>query len=135
MGKKGKGTGSFGKRRNKTHTLCRRCGKRSFHIQKTVCGACGYPSAKIRGCKFYHHSLLYFFNLCRTLTFDMQMWQGMPKAENVHHSLTVKDTQRRNLSVEYIKCHMCYPLSSSFAVLRLSHRDSNIRRQHFLLNL
>ena len=48
MGKKGKGTGSFGKRRNKTHTLCRRCGKRAFHIQKSVCAACGYPSAKIR---------------------------------------------------------------------------------------
>merc|ERR1712031_30217 len=49
MGKKGKGTGSFGKRRNKSHTLCPRCGKRSYHIQKSTCAACGYPSAKIRG--------------------------------------------------------------------------------------
>ncbi|CAN1285889.1 60S ribosomal protein L37-3, partial [Linum perenne] len=31
----GKGTGSFGKRRNKTHTLCVRCGRRSFHLQKS----------------------------------------------------------------------------------------------------
>ncbi|MCO5611844.1 hypothetical protein L7F22_066103 [Adiantum nelumboides] len=31
----GKGTGSFGKRRNKLHTLCRRCGRTSFHIQKS----------------------------------------------------------------------------------------------------
>ncbi|GAB2293539.1 hypothetical protein Dimus_027746 [Dionaea muscipula] len=32
----GKGTGSFGKRRNKTHTLCVRCGRRSFHLQKST---------------------------------------------------------------------------------------------------
>merc|ERR1712205_22873 len=48
MGKKGKGTGSFGSRRNKSHTLCRRCGKRSYHIQKSTCAACGYPSAHTR---------------------------------------------------------------------------------------
>jgi len=48
MGKAGKGTGSFGKRRNKTHTLCRRCGSRSLHIQKGDCSSCGYPSARIR---------------------------------------------------------------------------------------
>ncbi|KAI8475152.1 MAG: ribosomal protein L37 component of cytosolic 80S ribosome and 60S large subunit [Monoraphidium minutum] len=48
MGKKGKGTGSFGKRRNKTHTLCRRCGRRSYHIQKSTCSSCGYPAARIR---------------------------------------------------------------------------------------
>ncbi|URD89261.1 serine threonine-protein phosphatase [Musa troglodytarum] len=46
--RKGKGTGSFGKRRNKTHTLCVRCGRRSFHLQKSRCGACGYPSSRIR---------------------------------------------------------------------------------------
>ncbi|KAI6690036.1 hypothetical protein NL676_026864 [Syzygium grande] len=44
----GKGTGSFGKRRNKTHTLCVRCGRRSFHLQKSRCGACGFPSARKR---------------------------------------------------------------------------------------
>jgi len=43
-----KGTSSFGKRRNKTHTLCRRCGKSSFHIQKKTCASCGYPATKIR---------------------------------------------------------------------------------------
>ncbi|KAF8058473.1 RpL37a [Scenedesmus sp. PABB004] len=48
MGKKGKGTGSFGKRRNKTHTLCRRCGRRSYHIQKSTCASCGYPAARLR---------------------------------------------------------------------------------------
>ncbi|RWW72319.1 hypothetical protein BHE74_00019904 [Ensete ventricosum] len=47
-GLQGKGTGSFGKRRNKTHTLCVRCGRRSFHLQKSRCGACGYPSSRIR---------------------------------------------------------------------------------------
>ncbi|CAN6236849.1 unnamed protein product, partial [Urochloa humidicola] len=44
----GKGTGSFGKRRNKTHTLCIRCGRRSFHLQKSTCSSCGYPAARIR---------------------------------------------------------------------------------------
>jgi len=43
-----KGTSSFGMRRNKTHTVCRRCGKVTLHIQKKVCSACGFPSAKIR---------------------------------------------------------------------------------------
>lgn len=43
-----KGTQSFGKRHNKTHTLCRRCGRSSYHIQKKRCSACGYPNAKIR---------------------------------------------------------------------------------------
>ena len=32
----------------KTHTTCRRCGRTSFHIQKKVCAACGYPSARNR---------------------------------------------------------------------------------------
>ena len=43
-----KGTSSFGKRHNKTHTLCRRCGRRSLHIQKHTCASCGYPAATIR---------------------------------------------------------------------------------------
>ena len=46
-----KGTSSFGKRRNKTHTLCRRCGRSSYHIQKSKCAQCGYPSRKLRHCK------------------------------------------------------------------------------------
>ncbi|KAL9688570.1 hypothetical protein QQ045_032993 [Rhodiola kirilowii] len=44
----GKGTGSFGKRRNKTHKLCVRCGRRSFHLQKSRCSACAYPAARTR---------------------------------------------------------------------------------------
>ncbi|XP_020714316.1 probable 60S ribosomal protein L37-A isoform X1 [Ceratitis capitata] len=43
-----KGTSSFGKRHNKTHTLCRRCGRSSYHIQKSTCSQCGYPAAKLR---------------------------------------------------------------------------------------
>ena len=43
-----KGTQSFGKRHTKTHTLCKRCGKTSFHCQKKVCSQCGYPAAKLR---------------------------------------------------------------------------------------
>ncbi|XP_052479638.1 60S ribosomal protein L37-3-like [Gossypium raimondii] len=44
----GKGIGSFGKRRNKTHTLCVRCGRRSFHFQKSRCFACAFPAARKR---------------------------------------------------------------------------------------
>ncbi|KAK9453276.1 ribosomal protein L37e-domain-containing protein [Dipodascopsis uninucleata] len=43
-----KGTTSLGKRHNKSHTLCRRCGRRSYHVQKSTCSSCGYPAAKIR---------------------------------------------------------------------------------------
>ncbi|KAI8621307.1 60S ribosomal protein L37 [Chytriomyces sp. MP71] len=43
-----KGTQSFGKRHTKSHTLCVRCGRRSFHNQKKTCAQCGYPAAKIR---------------------------------------------------------------------------------------
>ncbi|KAK9475486.1 60S ribosomal protein eL37 [Dipodascopsis tothii] len=43
-----KGTSSFGMRHNKSHTLCRRCGRRSYHIQKSVCASCGFPAAKTR---------------------------------------------------------------------------------------
>ncbi|XP_063113197.1 large ribosomal subunit protein eL37-like [Cavia porcellus] len=39
-----KGTSSFGKCQNKTHTLCRRCGSKAYHLQKSTCGKCGYPA-------------------------------------------------------------------------------------------
>merc|ERR1719373_1326219 len=44
----GDGTPAMGKRHKKTHGLCIRCGKRSFHLQKKKCAACGYPSRYIR---------------------------------------------------------------------------------------
>lgn len=72
--KQGKGTGSFGKRRNKTHTLCIRCGRRSFHLQKSRCAACGYPAARIRKCKPSDLSLLslsqIWFSFLFLLRFD-----------------------------------------------------------------
>ncbi|XP_035169804.1 60S ribosomal protein L37-like isoform X1 [Oxyura jamaicensis] len=43
-----KGTSSFGKRRNKAHTLCRRCGSKAYHLQKSTCGKCGYPAKRKR---------------------------------------------------------------------------------------
>jgi large subunit ribosomal protein L37e len=37
----------------KTHTMCRRCGKHSFHVQKRKCAACGFgESSKIRKYKW-----------------------------------------------------------------------------------
>ncbi len=46
-----KGTQSFGMRHNKTHVVCRRCGKTTLHVQKGTCSSCGFPAAKIRSCK------------------------------------------------------------------------------------
>lgn len=45
-----KGTPSKGKHnKTKSHTRCRRCGKRTYHLQKRVCASCGYgKSAKLR---------------------------------------------------------------------------------------
>ena len=60
----GKGTASFGKRHNKSHTLCRRCGKRSYHLQKATCGACGYPSAHMRRCKSPKIQRTQFLHTC-----------------------------------------------------------------------
>eukprot|EP00917_Polyrhabdina_sp_WS-2016_P003596 GHVP01008110.1.p1 GENE.GHVP01008110.1~~GHVP01008110.1.p1 ORF type:complete len:100 (-),score=9.31 GHVP01008110.1:345-644(-) len=48
MGKAGKGTGSFGKRHGRSHTLCKRCGNRSYHMQKHRCASCAYPERKMR---------------------------------------------------------------------------------------
>jgi len=52
-----KGTQSFGKRHAKSHTICRRCNRRAYHIQKSRCGACGYPSAKKRKFNWSEKSL------------------------------------------------------------------------------
>ncbi len=41
-----KGTPSFGKKQKKTHVLCRRCGRHSFHASKGVCSACGFGESK-----------------------------------------------------------------------------------------
>ena len=42
-----------GKRHTKTHTLCRRCGRRSFHIQKARCSSCSYPAKSMRKCELF----------------------------------------------------------------------------------
>nr|XP_033816575.1 60S ribosomal protein L37-like [Geotrypetes seraphini] len=51
-----KGTSSFGKRHNKTHTLCRRCGSNAYHLQKSTCGKCGYPAKRKRKYKAKRHN-------------------------------------------------------------------------------
>ena len=43
-----KGTTAQGPRHLKAHTFCRRCGRRAFHRQKKVCGACGFPRTTMR---------------------------------------------------------------------------------------
>lgn len=46
-----KGTFSFGRRHQHTHTLCVRCGRRSFHIQQARCSSCAFPAKKMRRCQ------------------------------------------------------------------------------------
>lgn len=45
-----KGTPSMGKKSTgKLHIMCRRCGKRSYHMKTSVCSSCGYgASARLR---------------------------------------------------------------------------------------
>lgn len=45
-----KGTPSMGKKSaKKTHIICRRCGRHSFHVRRGVCSSCGYgATAKLR---------------------------------------------------------------------------------------
>ena len=45
---KGKGTQSFGKRHTKVHNECRRCGRKTYHIQKHRCASCAYPKSRTR---------------------------------------------------------------------------------------
>jgi len=43
-----KGTTSKGERHTKSHTMCRRCGKISYHFQKQRCSSCAYPKPQMR---------------------------------------------------------------------------------------
>ncbi len=44
-----KGTPSFGKKNNKTHIICRRCGRHSYHARDRQCSACGFGrTSKLR---------------------------------------------------------------------------------------
>lgn len=42
-----KGTPSQGKHnKGSNHIICRRCGRRSYHVKKKVCSACGFGASK-----------------------------------------------------------------------------------------
>jgi large subunit ribosomal protein L37e len=44
-----KGTPSFGRMHKRTHILCRRCGRRSYHVRRKECASCGYgKSSRLR---------------------------------------------------------------------------------------
>lgn len=44
---------SFGKKNKVVHKICRRCGKKSFHIQKGYCSYCGFGrSSKMKKYKW-----------------------------------------------------------------------------------
>jgi len=41
-----KGTPSMGKKSGKkTHIVCRRCGKRTYHAKDKVCSSCGFGAS------------------------------------------------------------------------------------------
>ena len=43
------GTGSQGKRsRGKTHIICRRCGRHSYHASHRLCASCGFGNKNPR---------------------------------------------------------------------------------------
>jgi len=50
MGKTSAGTTAMGRlHKKKTHGICRRCGRRAFHVRKGYCAACGFgSSAKLK---------------------------------------------------------------------------------------
>jgi large subunit ribosomal protein L37e len=42
-----KGTPAMGKRsRGKTHIMCRRCGRHSYHASDGVCASCGFGRSR-----------------------------------------------------------------------------------------
>ncbi|XP_051024190.1 60S ribosomal protein L37-like [Acomys russatus] len=43
-----KGTSSFGKCRNRTQMVCRCCGSKAYHLQKSTCGKCGCSANRKR---------------------------------------------------------------------------------------
>ena len=47
-----KGTASFGRHNKNTHIKCRRCGRHSYHMQKSKCSACGFG----KSAKMYNHN-------------------------------------------------------------------------------
>ncbi|XP_038168054.1 60S ribosomal protein L37-like [Arvicola amphibius] len=47
-----KGTSSLGKLCNKMHTLCRHCGSKAYHLQKSTCGKCGHHTKRKRKCNW-----------------------------------------------------------------------------------
>ncbi|KAB2008030.1 hypothetical protein ES319_D10G070600v1 [Gossypium barbadense] len=77
----GKRTWSFGKRRNKTHTLCIRCGHRSFHLQKSHCSACAFPAARKRTCK----CLIRFFFVIKIVKAIRRKTTGTGRMRYLHH--------------------------------------------------
>ncbi|ELR53968.1 60S ribosomal protein L37, partial [Bos mutus] len=47
-----KRTSLLGKSQNKTHTLCRRCGSKAYHLLKLTCRKRGYPTKQKRKYKW-----------------------------------------------------------------------------------
>jgi len=49
-----KGTASMGKKSGKkTHIICRRCGRHTYHKRKKKCASCGYgKTSKVRTYKW-----------------------------------------------------------------------------------
>lgn len=52
-----KGTTAQGTKHRKSHALCVRCGKKSFHLQRNRCASCAYPAPKMRKFAWAYKSL------------------------------------------------------------------------------
>ncbi|XP_042422572.1 uncharacterized protein LOC122010193 isoform X2 [Zingiber officinale] len=94
----GKGTGSFGKRRNKTHTLCVRW---NFHRQKSRCSSCGYPATRI--CKCIRRKT--------TGTGRMRYLRHVPRSSRTISEKVLKQCQERRLQLQLFKLN-CFFLAS-----------------------
>ncbi|EFK96210.1 Ribosomal protein L37e [sediment metagenome] len=42
---RGKGTVAMGRKNKKTHIICRRCGRHTYHLGRRKCAACGFGSS------------------------------------------------------------------------------------------
>ncbi|UQC89101.1 60S ribosomal protein L37 [Colletotrichum lupini] len=96
-----KGTSSFGKRHNKTHTLCRRCGKWHLHGRESSSGLLGrdhLPKFEIR-CGFKRLINFHVFSGRRSLHIQKHTCSscGYPSAKTRKYNWSEKAKRRKTV--------------------------------------
>eukprot|EP01125_Pyxidicula_operculata_P003848 TRINITY_DN1528_c0_g1_i1.p1 TRINITY_DN1528_c0_g1~~TRINITY_DN1528_c0_g1_i1.p1 ORF type:complete len:101 (-),score=15.99 TRINITY_DN1528_c0_g1_i1:112-414(-) len=98
-----KGTYSFGRRHTKTHTLCPRCGRSAWHIQKKRCAACAAgASAKKRTYQWGEKAIrrkTTGTGRMRSLKVVRQEYAGIQKA-NLRYKVNVQRALKKNLKTK-----------------------------------